>query len=310
MPALPAVPDTVEGQGLRKATALMAVGTTLSRATGLLRLFALGYAIGDVQAGGLLQPRQHDAQHRPGHRPGRDPVGHVRPGVRAPPHHPRRRRGVGRGLRGGERHPDRHRRRFGRLPGRGPVHRRRHHGAEPQCRRRPDPAAGQGPAVPVRAPAHLLRLHQRGHRPAQRATPLRGADVHPHRQQRGARRRAARLRHRGPARHPAGRRRAPGADPAPRPRHHSRRGDPGRADDPEPPTGRPAAALDAGLPSRVGAHHHPPVGVDLRAGDDQPGRAGGGPRPVPESGFRRRFPLTPTPTCSSSCPTASWPCRS
>ncbi len=48
-PALPAVPDAVEGQGLRRATTLMAVGTTLSRATGLLRLFALGYAIGTLR---------------------------------------------------------------------------------------------------------------------------------------------------------------------------------------------------------------------------------------------------------------------
>jgi len=48
-PALPARPDAVEEQGVRRATALMAVGTTLSRATGLLRLFALGYALGTLR---------------------------------------------------------------------------------------------------------------------------------------------------------------------------------------------------------------------------------------------------------------------
>jgi putative peptidoglycan lipid II flippase len=35
-----------EGPGLRRATAVMAVGTTLSRATGVLRIFALAYALG------------------------------------------------------------------------------------------------------------------------------------------------------------------------------------------------------------------------------------------------------------------------
>jgi len=48
-PALPARPDAVEEQGVRRATALMAVGTALSRATGLLRLFALGYALGTLR---------------------------------------------------------------------------------------------------------------------------------------------------------------------------------------------------------------------------------------------------------------------
>jgi len=37
---------TDEGPGLRRATTVMAVGTTLSRATGVLRIFALGYALG------------------------------------------------------------------------------------------------------------------------------------------------------------------------------------------------------------------------------------------------------------------------
>jgi putative peptidoglycan lipid II flippase len=36
------------GTGLRKATAVMAVGTTLSRATGVLRIFALTYALGTL----------------------------------------------------------------------------------------------------------------------------------------------------------------------------------------------------------------------------------------------------------------------
>jgi putative peptidoglycan lipid II flippase len=42
------IPDTVpgEGSGMRRATAVMAVGTTLSRATGVLRIFALAYALG------------------------------------------------------------------------------------------------------------------------------------------------------------------------------------------------------------------------------------------------------------------------
>ncbi len=138
-PPLPARPDAVEDQGVRRATALMAVGTALSRATGVLRLFALGYALGRVPSGRLLQPRQHHAQHRPGHRPGRDPVGHVRAGVRAPAHHPGRRRGVGRRLRGGERHDDRDRRRVDRLRGGSAVHRRRHHVAQPQRPCRPEP---------------------------------------------------------------------------------------------------------------------------------------------------------------------------
>jgi len=47
--ALPAAPAGVEGQGVRRATSLMAVGTTLSRATGLLRLFAMGYALGGLR---------------------------------------------------------------------------------------------------------------------------------------------------------------------------------------------------------------------------------------------------------------------
>ncbi len=38
----------VEGTGLRRATAVMAVGTTLSRATGVLRIFALTYALGTL----------------------------------------------------------------------------------------------------------------------------------------------------------------------------------------------------------------------------------------------------------------------
>jgi putative peptidoglycan lipid II flippase len=37
------------GTGLRRATALMAVGTTLSRGTGVLRIFALGYALGALR---------------------------------------------------------------------------------------------------------------------------------------------------------------------------------------------------------------------------------------------------------------------
>ncbi len=52
-PALPEAPvapvgDQVEATGLRRATALMAVGTTLSRATGVLRIFALTYALGTL----------------------------------------------------------------------------------------------------------------------------------------------------------------------------------------------------------------------------------------------------------------------
>ena len=57
-PALPEVPvapvggDPVGGDvaavGLRRATAVMAVGTTLSRATGVLRIFALTYALGTL----------------------------------------------------------------------------------------------------------------------------------------------------------------------------------------------------------------------------------------------------------------------
>jgi putative peptidoglycan lipid II flippase len=40
---------TGEGTGVRRATAVMAVGTTLSRATGVLRLFALAYALGALK---------------------------------------------------------------------------------------------------------------------------------------------------------------------------------------------------------------------------------------------------------------------
>ena len=175
---VPAVPGTAEGQGLRKATALMAVGTTLSRANGVLRLFALGYAFGTL---GWRTPTTS---------PTRCPTssrtsswgGSCRPRscrVRAPAHAPRRRRGLGCGLRGGECH----------LivisvaslvfllavPFIVDATTALNHSADAAQ----TPAAGQGPAVPVRAPADLLRLHQRGHGAAQRPAPLRGAHVHP-----------------------------------------------------------------------------------------------------------------------------------
>ncbi len=47
-------------------------------------------------------------------------------------------------------------------------------------------------------------------------------------------------------------------------------------------------ALEAGLPPRGGAHHPAAVGVDLRAGGGQPARAAGGPGPVREGGARAR----------------------
>ncbi|HEY5026180.1 MAG TPA: murein biosynthesis integral membrane protein MurJ [Acidimicrobiales bacterium] len=46
--ALAPVTGAQEGTGLRRATAVMAVGTTLSRATGVLRIFALTYALGTL----------------------------------------------------------------------------------------------------------------------------------------------------------------------------------------------------------------------------------------------------------------------
>ena len=42
------VEASTEGTGLRRATAVMAVGTTLSRATGVVRIFALTYALGTL----------------------------------------------------------------------------------------------------------------------------------------------------------------------------------------------------------------------------------------------------------------------
>lgn len=47
--ALPPAVAIDEGTGLRRATAVMAVGTTLSRLTGVLRIFALAYALGALR---------------------------------------------------------------------------------------------------------------------------------------------------------------------------------------------------------------------------------------------------------------------
>ena len=285
------IPDTAQGEpagtGLRRATTVMAIGTALSRANpGSAPDLRPRLRVGRLRAGRLLQPRQHPAQHRPRRGARWSPVGHVRPGVRPPAEHARRRRGVGRRLRRGERHHDRHRGGVDPVPAGGPLRRRRHHGAQPLRPRRPEQDRGQGPAVPVRAPADLLRLHQRRDRTAQRPAQVRRAHVQPHRQQRRAHRRADHLRDDGAPRHPGGRGRAPGPALPPRLGNHRGRGGPGRPHGPQPAPGGPAASVAPRLPPRSGAHHPPPVELDVRARGGQPGGAGGGIGPVRESGPR------------------------
>ena len=300
-----------DGTSLRRATAVMAVGTTLSRATGVLRIFALTYALGTLS----LADSYNLANTMPN-------IVHdiVLGGILAATFVPVF---------------------VQRLTTRAddeawdavsavvsvtmiviavasllfliavPVHHRRHHGAQPRRPGRPEPRGGQGPAVPVRAPAHLLRVHQRGHRPAQRPAEVRGADVHAHRQQRRAHRRAARVRHHG-APTPRWRAWPPTGASCCSSGLGTTAGVMAQAGlhDPEPAAGRAAPAVAARLPPRGGAHHPAAVGVDLRAGGGQPAGAAGGPGPVREGRARGGERPTPTPTSSSSCPTASWRCRS
>ena len=84
---------------LRRATATMAVGTLLSRITGVGRIIALGYALGTGLGRGSPADAYNLAEHHPEHRPGsrsrRDPVGDLHSGIRGPPCHPRRRRRLG-----------------------------------------------------------------------------------------------------------------------------------------------------------------------------------------------------------------------
>ena len=83
-PGLPAE----DSKGLAGATVGMAIGTTLSRITGVGRLIALAVALGQFALRRRLQPGQHHPQHHHRHRDRGGPVGHLRPGVRRPAGHP------------------------------------------------------------------------------------------------------------------------------------------------------------------------------------------------------------------------------
>ena len=93
-------------------------------------------------------------------------------------------------------------------------------------------------------------------------------------------------------------------------RHDPRGRGPGRPPRPLPRSGRPARPLPVGADPRGHADHRPAGRVDLRSGAGQPDRPGhrAGPGRRRE-GARGRCRPTPTPTPSSSSPTGSSPCR-
>ena len=80
-----------------RSSAVVGVGTALSRITGLLRTVVLAYVARPLRARRCIQPRQHHAEHRLRPDPRRGPVRDARTGLRRPvPARRRRRRERGR----------------------------------------------------------------------------------------------------------------------------------------------------------------------------------------------------------------------